>query len=183
LARLLRKERFAMNDFAWKGYFEPQESERPRSQTRLRVVRGRASDVALCVHEVDLAVHERGTSDDGGIVMAMRLVERACSDLDRWSIMLGAQHVCDAWLDSCAQWVAGVGSTLVSAFSYAEGPERRIALALAAEESSMRLLMGMEREGKETIAVLKNLDGNAARAATELSARIELADRILQARL
>ncbi|HEY1958775.1 MAG TPA: hypothetical protein VGH28_24340 [Polyangiaceae bacterium] len=149
----------------------------------MRVATGRASEVSLSVHEVDVAVHEGGTADDAGIVMVMRLIERASADLDRWSVTLGAQHVCDGWLDSCAQWVAGVGGTLVSAFSYGDGPERKIALALAAEESSMRLLMGMEREGKETISVLKNLDGNAARAAGELAARIELADRILQARL
>ena len=143
---------------------------------------GRASDVALAVHEVDLAVRERGTTYDAGIVMVLRLVERASSELERWATTLGAQHVCDGWLDSCAQWVTGIGSTLVSAFSYEDGPERRIALALAAEESQMRLLMGVAREGAETIAVLKNLDRNAARAATELASRIDLADRVLQAR-
>lgn len=47
----------------------------------------------------------------------------------------------------------------------------------------MRLLMGIERAGAETVAVLRNLDGNAARAANELVARIDLADRILHARL
>ena len=146
-------------------------------------VTGRAGEGALAVHEVDLAVRESGTSADAGIVMAMRLIERACADLESWSTTLGAQHVCDRWLDACSQWVTGVCSTLVSAFSYSEGPERRTGLALAAEESSMRLLMGFEREGSETVAVLRNLDGNAAKAASELVARIDLADRILRARL
>ena len=149
----------------------------------MRVAVGRSGDVALTVHEVDLAVQERGSRDDAGIVMVLRLIERASAELEGWAKLLGAQHVCDGWLDSCTQWVTGVGSTLVSAFSYEEGPERKIALALAAEESSMRLLMGVEREGTETIAVLRNLDRNAARAASELAARIDLADRILHARL
>jgi hypothetical protein len=149
---------------------------------RLRVV-GRAGDVALAVYEVDFAVRERGGANDAGIVMALKLIEQACADVDRWATTLGAQHVCDPWLDACAQWVSGVGATLVSAFSYDEGPERRIALELAAEESSMRLLMGVERAGSETVAVLRNLDGNAARSASELVARIDLADRILRARL
>jgi hypothetical protein len=149
----------------------------------MRVVVGRAGDVAFAVHEVDIAVKERGSTDDAGIVMVFKLIERGCAELDRWAETLGAQHICDPWLDSCAQWVTGVGSTLVSAFSYGEGPERRVALELAAEESSMRLLMGVERGGNETVAVLRNLDGNAARAASELVARIDLADRILRARL
>ena len=150
---------------------------------RLRVAHGRGHEVALTIHEVDLAVRERGSAGDAGLVMALRMIEGAAADVERWAETLGAQHVCDPWLDSCAQWIAGVGSTLVSAFSYDDGPERRVALALAAEESSMRLLMGVEREGSETVAMLRNLDGNAARAANELALRIDLADRVLHARV
>ena len=172
-----------MNDFAWNKLSSEEASAHPRSQTRMKVASGRVGDVSLALDEVQYAVRTRGTPDDAGILMALRLVEGACADLERWSTTLGAQHVCDAWLDSCAKWASGIGETLVSAFSYDDGPERRIALALAAEESSMRLLMGVEREGKETIAMLKNLDRNAAESARELASRIELADRILQARL
>ena len=139
--------------------------------------------MGFCVHELDLAIQENGRADDAGIVMVLKLIERATGDVERFATTLGAQHVCEAWLDSCSQWVAGVSATLVSAFSYAPGPERRVALQLAAEESSMRLLMGLDREGRETVAVLRNLDRNAARAASELAARIDLADRILHARL
>jgi hypothetical protein len=46
----------------------------------------------------------------------------------------------------------------------------------------MRLLMGIERESVETVAMLRNLDGNAARAASELAERLLLADRVLHAR-
>ncbi len=171
--------------FAWKKNSARPSSAppHPKSETRLRVAVGRVGDVSLAVYEVDLAVRERGTADDDGLVMVMRLIERATAELDHWVTTLGAQHVCDAWLDACAQWVMGVGSTLVSAFSYDQGPERRVGLSLAAEESAMRLLMGLDRQGTETIAMLKNLDSNAARAAGELAARIELADRILHARL
>jgi hypothetical protein len=139
--------------------------------------------MGFCVHEVDAAIQQHGGPDDAGIVMVLKLIETAASEVERFATVLGAQHVCDAWLDSCEQWVAGVSGTLVSAFSYAEGPERRVALALAAEESSMRLLMGVEREGRETVAVLRNLDSTAARAASELASRIDLADRILHARI
>jgi hypothetical protein len=149
---------------------------------RLRVSEGRNHDVSLTIHEVDLAVRERGGPDDARIVMALRMIESGCSEVEHWAESLGAQHVVDPWLDSCAQWIAGIGSTLVSAFTYEDGRERRIALALASEESSMRLLMGVEREGAETVAMLKNLDGNAARVANDLVGRIELADRILRAR-
>ena len=149
---------------------------------RIRVAEGRGHEVALTIHEVDLAVRENGSEGDSGLVMALRMIEGAAAIVERWATTLGAQHVCDPWLDSCAQWVAGVGSTLVSAFTYGDGPERRIALALAAEESSMRLLMGVEREGSETVAMLRNLDGNAARAASELVERIDVADRMLHAR-
>jgi hypothetical protein len=167
-----------MRDFAYDAT-----TGHPISEMRLRVADGRNHDVSLTIHEVDLAIRERGGPDDAGIVMALRMIERACTDVERWGETLGAQHVVDPWLDSCAQWIAGIGSTLVSAFSYDDGRERRIALALAAEESSMRLLMGIDREGSETVAMLKNLDGNAARAANELAARIGLADRILAARV
>jgi hypothetical protein len=147
----------------------------------MRAAPGRQGDVTFSVEEVELAVQQAGGQNEAGIVMVLKLVERAAREVERWSIVLGAQHVCDAWLDSCGQWVSGVSATLVSAFSYGEGPERRVALELAAEESSMRLLMGLEREGRETVAVLRNLDSNAARAASELAARIEMADRILHA--
>ena len=172
-----------MNDFAWNKLSSEEASAHPRSQTRMKIASERVGDVSLALDEIQYAVRTRDTPDDAGILMALRLVEGACADLERWAITLGAQHVCDAWLDSCAKWASGIGETLVSAFSYDDGPERRIALALAAEESSMRLLMGVEREGKETTAMLKNLDRNAAESARELASRIELADRILQARL
>ena len=166
-----------MRDFAY-----DHASGHPISEMRLRVSGGRNQDVSWTIHEVDLAVRERGGPDDASIVMALRMIESACGEVERWAETLGAQHVVDPWLDSCAQWIAGIGETLVSAFTYREGRERRIALALASEESSMRLLMGVEREGAETVAILKNLDGNAARVAHDLVRRIELADRILRAR-
>ena len=166
-----------MRDFAYDHV-----SGHPISEMRLRVSGGRNHDVSLTIHEVDLAVRERGGADDATLVMALRMIESGSREVERWAETLGAQHVVDPWLDSCAQWVAGIGATLVSAFGYDEGRERRIAIALAAEESSMRLLMGVDREGAETVAMLKNLDGNAARVARDLVDRIELADRILRSR-
>jgi hypothetical protein len=145
----------------------------------MRSVPGRQGDVVFSVHEVELALERVGGGTRGGLVEALKLIEQAAAEVERWSIVLGAQHICDTWLDSCGQWVTGVCATLVSAFSYVEGPERRVALELAAEESSMRLIMGLEREGKETVAMLRNLDGQAARAASELAARIDLADQLL----
>ncbi len=167
-----------MGDFALKD--APRSG--PRSETRIRVS-GRHGDIAFAVQEVDWAVRERGSQDDAGIVMALNLIERGVAEVESRVITLGAQHVADPWLDKCAQWVAGVSATLVSAFSYDDDRERYIGFELAAEESSMRLLMGIEREGSETVSMLRNLDCNAARAASELVARIDLADRILRARL
>jgi len=160
-----------------------QRDPRPRSEARIRVATGRRGDITLTVHEVGLAVREHGSAGDEEIVAALRDVEQASRDLEQWVVMLGAQHICDGWQQTCADWIGGVGATLVSAFCcYPDGPERHVALELAAEESSMRILMGIEREGKETVAVLRNLDGNAARAAFELAARIDLADRVLRMR-
>ncbi len=154
----------------------------PRSDVRLRVAPGRGG-ASLTTYEIDLAIREHGSREDSEIADAMRAVEQALAELDRWVVALGAQHVCDAWLETCGDWIGGVGATIVSAFSsYPRERERRLALELAAEESSMRILMGIEREGLEIVAVLRNLDGNAARAAFELTARIDLADRVLRSR-
>jgi hypothetical protein len=117
---------------------------------------------------------------DRGIVQWLRMVQRAAAEVEHRTRLLGADHVTKAWLEASLEWFLAVSGTLVSAFSY-EGAERGVALELAAEESSMRLLMGLEREGSEATSVLRNLDGGAARAAAELVARIDLADRMLHA--
>lgn len=88
----------------------------------------------------------------------LRPVEKAVGEVERWAIVLGAQHVCDPWLDSCTQWIDDV-------------KERR--------PGALELTAWLGREGRETVAVLRNLDGNAAKAAGELVSRIEAADRIL----
>ena len=147
--------------------------QHPHSETRLRTTR------RLSIDDVQNAVKRCG-GNDGGIVSMLRLVEQGIAGVERCAMALGAGYVCDTWLESCEQWLAGLCANLVSAFSYPDGPKRRVTLELAAEESSMRLLMGLEREGKETVAVLRNLDGNAARTASDLAARIELADHQLR---
>ncbi len=136
--------------------------------------------MALALQGVEETVREHGTRADTGIVTTLALVERAAADVEKWTRDLGCPHVTRTWLEACAEWMTGVASALACAFAY-EGAQRRVALELAAEESSMRLLMGVEREGAETVAILRNLDGGAARAATELAARIDLADRMLHA--
>jgi len=138
--------------------------------------------MALAVSAVELAIQRHGSSADSGILTSLRMVERASSDLERWTRTLGAGHVTEAWLEKCGDWLTAVSETLQAAFSY-EGAERQVALELAAEESSTRLLTGLEREGTEAVAILRNLDGNAARAAAELVARVDLADRMLHARV
>ncbi len=159
------------------------QDEHPHSEVRLRPKTGRDGDLSLTLYEIDLAIHEHGAPGDEEIAWAMRAVEEARALLDQWVVALGAQHVCAEWLETCADWIGGVGATIVSAFCwYPGGKERKLALELAAEESTMRISMGIEREGMETVSVLRNLDGNAARAAFELTARIDLADRVLRAR-
>ena len=151
--------------------------QHPHSETRLRTAPQQPS-----IADVDAALKRSG-ADDGGLLMVLREIEHGVAGVERCASALGAGYVCDTWLDSCDQWLAGVCSNLVSAFSYREGSQRSVTLELAAEESSMRLVMGLEREGKETVAVLRNLDGNAARAASDLAACIDLADRILHTHL
>jgi hypothetical protein len=154
----------------------------PRSETRLRTVLGCEADMALAVSSVETIIRRRGTSADNGNLTSLRMVERATTDLERWTRTLGAGHVTQPWLEKCTDWLTAVSETLQGAFSY-EGKERHVSLQLAAEESSTRLLMGLEREGTEAVAILRNLDSGAARAAAELAARIDLADRMLHARV
>ena len=148
-----------------------------RSETRLRTPYGCTAEMAEAADAVELAARDRA---DHGIVLWLRLVQRAASEVERRTRLLGADHVTKAWLEASLDWMLVVSGALVSAFSY-DGAERRVALELAAEESSMRLLMGLEREGSEAVSVLRNLDGGAARAAAELVARVDLADRMLHA--
>lgn len=149
----------------------------PRSETRLRTPYGCTAEMAEAADAVDLGTR-RGA--DRGIVQWLRMVQRAAAEVEHRTRLLGAEDVTKAWLEASREWFVAVSGTLVSAFSY-EGAERSVALELAAEESSMRLLTGLEREGNEATSVLRNLDGGAARAAAELVARIDLADRMLHA--
>lgn len=148
-----------------------------QSQTRLRTPYGCTTEMAEAVDAVERASRD-GT--DRGVVLWLRLVQRAAADVEERTRLLGADHVTWVWLEASLDWMLVVSHTLVSALSY-DGAERRVALELAAEESSMRLSMGLEREGREAASVLRNLDGGAASAATELGARIDLADRMLHA--
>jgi hypothetical protein len=149
----------------------------PRSETRLRTPYGCTAEMAEAADAVELATRDVA---DRGIVLWLRMVQRAAAEVEHRTRLLGADHVTKAWLEASLDWMLVVSGALVSAFSY-EGTERRVALELAAEESSMRLLMGLEREGTEAASVLRNLDSGAARAAAELVARIDLADRMLHA--
>jgi len=149
----------------------------PRSETRLRTPYGCTTEMAEAADAVELATRDGA---DRGIVLWLRMVQRAASDVEQRTRLLGADHVTKAWLEASLDWLSTVSGALVSAFSY-EGAERHVALELAAEESSMRLMMGLEREGAEAASILRNLDSGAARAAAELAARIDLADRMLHA--
>lgn len=152
-----------------------------QSGTRIRTVFGCGTEMALMLDALESAIKvQRSTEQVRNIVPWLRLVEVATSDVERWSRVLGATHVTDSWLEACTDWMTIISETLVSALSYS-GSERRVALELAAEESSMRLVTQLEREGGDAVAVLRNLDGNAARAANELVARMDLADRMLRA--
>lgn len=148
---------------------------KPRSETRIRVPFGYGREMGSAA--ADLAATSE-TDELQQLMTYLRAVQRAAADVEARVEDLGASYVTRAWLTACVEWFAAVTSTLTAAFSY-EGSERQVALELAAEESSMRLLMRLEREGSETVNVLRNLDGNAARAASELASMIDLTDRAL----
>ncbi|CAN5535811.1 hypothetical protein BH09MYX1_BH09MYX1_41150 [soil metagenome] len=145
-----------------------------RSQTRLRVPIRYASEMGTDIAELAVAV----AAEDRDVVTYLRAVRAAAADVAERAEDLGATHITRAWLQACVEWLGGVTSNLVAAFSY-ECDEREVAIELAAEESSMKLLMGLEREGIETVSFLRNLDSNAARAAADLVATIDVADRVL----
>lgn len=149
----------------------------PHSEMRLRTPHGCTAEMAEAANAVERAARDGA---DRSVVLWLRMVQRAATEVEQHTRQLGADHVTKAWLEASLEWFTTVSGALVSAFSY-DGAERHVALELTAEESSMRLLMGLEREGTEAAAVLRNLDGNAARAAAELAACIDLADRMLHA--
>ena len=153
---------------------------RPRSETRIRTHYGCSSEMAHTVESLDAWLRSRADRGDAGIVTWLRMVQIAAADVERWSRALGAHHVTESWLEALVDWMSGVSDTLTSAYAY-EGAQRRMALELVAEESSMRLMMRLEREGAEAVAMLRVLDRNASHAASELVARVDLADRMLHA--
>lgn len=147
----------------------------PRSEMRLRAPSSYAIEMAHAVALLDRAL----PPEERDVIAYLQAVQLATADVEERAEDLGAVHVTRAWLQACVEWLDGVTQTLSSAYAYA-GDERRTALDLAAEESSMRLVMRLEREAAETVSVLRNLDANASRAAAELAATIDLADRMLR---
>lgn len=147
----------------------------PRSETRIRVPFGYGREMGSAAAGLEAAT--KG-DDVEQLLTYLRGVQLAAAQVEERVEHLGATYVTRAWLTACVEWFANVTGSLTAAFSY-EGEERRVALELAAEESSMRLLMRLEREGSDTVNVLRNLDGQTARAASELVAMIDLTDRAL----
>jgi hypothetical protein len=118
--------------------------------------------------------------DERDVVPFLEAVVSATATVEERIEDIGAMPVTRAWLLACGEWLDAIATSLANAYEH-PAPERRVALELVAEESSMRLLMRLERESLETVSMLRNLDGTAARAAQDLAAAIELADRMLHA--
>ncbi len=147
-----------------------------RSETRLRVPPAYGMEMAAAVGRVERVV----TPEHRDIVTFLEAVTQATTVVEERIEDIGALHVTRTWLVACGEWLDAVTHSLTTAYGYA-GDERRVALELVAEESSMRLLMRLERESAETATILKTLDATAARAAEDLAATMELADRMLHA--
>lgn len=147
----------------------------PRSQFRIRVAPRHASALARLLDAFAGSITQPSDRD---VVLPLHALVLAAAELEEKVTDLGATHVTRAWMRALVDWMNAMTADLSSAFRY-RGQERAAALALVAEESSMRLDTELSREAAETASVLRNLDRNAADAANELAAAIELADRCL----
>jgi hypothetical protein len=110
------------------------------SRMRLRpgVVVGRVTDLAEAIDHVEALVIR--TREEVRLWMTLRWVQQSIVDAQAAHTRAGGARV-DALLDASVGWGVAVARAIASALSYRTPQQRRTAMALAAEESEMRLIM------------------------------------------
>lgn len=126
------------------------------------------------------------THGDPRLVALLRWVQQSLGDAESASVMGGRPPAAMELLDSVATWGVAVSGAIASALAYRTPSQRRTAMALAAEESSMRITMRVEPAVAMADAAARDVPGDDGaslrRALADLAARVEIADRVLHAR-
>jgi hypothetical protein len=145
---------------------------------------GRVADLARAIDEVDVLLVR--THEDVRLGSALRWVLQALAEAD--AAHIGEPAAVGALLDSTTGWGLAVANAIASALAYRTPQQRRTAMALAAEESAMRLIMSVEPARVEaTLALARSGNDEEAhrlrRAVIDLGTRVDVADRMLHARI
>jgi len=144
----------------------------------------RMGDLAASIDAVEVQV--RSTHDDVRLVRVLRWVLQSLTDAESASVLSGQLPATMEMLESVASWGVAVSDTIGSALAYRTPAQRRTAMALAAEESAMRIVMSVEPARLEATAAACEVTGDDGvslrRALGDLAARVEVVDRMLRAR-
>ena len=147
------------------------------------VVVGRLTDLVDAIDDVEALVIR--TREDARLATTLRRVERCVIEAECAHTTVGGRRI-DALLDANVAWAVAVARAISSALAYRTPQQRRTAMELASEESSMRLLMSVEPARLEARADLVSDDMDTEtlrRALGELDTRIDVTDRMLHARI
>lgn len=145
---------------------------------------GSLAEVARAVDDVEARLVRAG--GDVRLATALRWVLQALGDVE--AVRPLAPPEVAVLVEATAAWGVAVARALASAQAYRTPGQRRTAMALAAEESEMRLEVSVEpsRAAAEVALARASADEHAqpARlAVVELGARIHVAHRMLHARV
>lgn len=144
----------------------------------------RMSDLDASIDAVEARV--LSTRDDRRLVAVLRWVQQSLTDAESASVLGGSAPATMEMLESITSWGLAVSAAIASALAYRTPAQRRTAMALAAEESAMRIVMSVEPARIEAAAAARGVEGDDGislrRALADLAARVEVADRMLHAR-
>lgn len=145
---------------------------------------GRVADLARAIDEVDVLLVR--THEDIRLGQSLRWVLQALAEAE--AAHVGDPAAVGLLLEATSGWGMAVARAIASALAYRTPQQRRTAMELAAEESAMRLIMSVEPARVEaTLALARSGNDEEAhrlrRAVIDLGARVDVADRMLQARI
>jgi hypothetical protein len=135
----------------------------------------RVVELGRAIDEVEVLLVR--TREDVRLATALRWVLQALAEAE--SACVEAPEV-DALLGATSDWGLAVARAISSALAYRTPQQRRTAMELAAEESAMRLIMSVE---PARIDAARTQDMRLRSAIVDLSTRVDVADRMLHARV
>lgn len=149
------------------------------SQSGMRLRPGlavrRVADLGRAIDEVEMLLVRM--HEDVRLATALRWVLQAFAEAEAACV---EQPNVDALLEATSDWGLAVARAIASALAYRTPHQRRTAMELAAEESAMRLIMTVEPARAEAS---RTSDLRLRNALTDLATRVDVADRMLHARV